>query len=151
MRSHLSFDHFAAVLAALGASAAMACGGGTPQPVQANEVTPAAPVGAGQASCSANSCGGKAPSAQAEPAPASASSPPVAAAPAVAAADSTPASTSPATSPATAPAPKTAAASAPGKPAPKTVARKASAPKADAAEASCGAGTCSGDMKKKIL
>ena len=43
MRSHPSFDTFASVLAALGASAAIAaCGGAMPQPVHANEVTPAA-------------------------------------------------------------------------------------------------------------
>ena len=59
MRPNLSFEHFAAVLGAIGATALVACGGSQPQPVQANEVAPAAsaPAVAGQASCSAAGCG----------------------------------------------------------------------------------------------
>src|SRR5260221_13874202 len=61
MRSDLSFESFAVILAALGASALVACGGGTPQPVHANEVAPAAsgvPGAPGHASCS--NCGARA-------------------------------------------------------------------------------------------
>ena len=47
MRPNLSFDKFAAVLATLGASAAMACGGSQPQPAQATDVTPAVTAACG--------------------------------------------------------------------------------------------------------
>ncbi len=61
MRPNLSLDHFAAVLATIGASALVACGGSQPQPVQANEVAAPAAVRvdchAGEASCSASGRG----------------------------------------------------------------------------------------------
>jgi hypothetical protein len=158
MRPHLTFEHFAAVLAALGTSTAIACGGGTPQPVHANEVPAAGTATPGHASCSANGCSGKTVGAQpdapatagaglAAPASttsstASAASASTATTAATAAADSSPPAASAA---AAAPATTT---KAPG----KTPAKKAATPKpSSAGEASCGAGTCSSDMKKKIL
>jgi hypothetical protein len=44
MRPNLSFENLAAVLAALGTSAIVGCGGAAPRPVQASEVKPAANV-----------------------------------------------------------------------------------------------------------
>jgi hypothetical protein len=41
MRPNLSFDTFASVLAALGTSALVACGGSEPKPVNASDVAPA--------------------------------------------------------------------------------------------------------------
>ena len=69
MRSNLSFDTFATVLAALGASTLVACAGQQVQPVQAHEVAPTSPpAGHAQASCSANSCGSSATAAPVAPA-----------------------------------------------------------------------------------
>jgi hypothetical protein len=117
MRPNLSFEKFTAVLASLGASVAIGCGGGTPQPV-------AVAPGTGAASMAT-------PSAAPTAAPGAANV--AAAAPA--------ASTATATEPSS-------AASKPAAKAPK----KDVAPKvAPAGEASCGAGTCSTDVKKKIL
>ena len=62
MRPNLSIENLATVLAALGASALVACGGAQPQPGARERGRagglPARP--AGQASCSANGCGAKA-------------------------------------------------------------------------------------------
>jgi hypothetical protein len=125
MRSHPSIEDFLVVLAALGASAAVACGGATPQPVQASEVT-VAPAAAPAASPAPD------PAPLATPSPVAAST---------AAASPTPAAAAPAAAVTPTPA---------SKPVPKAVAKKA--PRAEeAGEASCGAGTCSGDTKKKIL
>jgi hypothetical protein len=155
MRSDLSFEKFTAILAALGASTVFACGGATPQPVQANEVTPAAAATPGHASCSANGCSGKAgvksdaPSAAALPASVASPTTP-AAVPAPAPASASTSATSAAAEPA-ASSPSRATAP-PVKPTAKEGTKKAAAPKvAPAGEASCGAGTCSGDTKKKIL
>ena len=58
MRSDLSFENIAAVLAALGGCGLVACGGGLPQPVHAHEVAPATTAPATvSASCSAKGCG----------------------------------------------------------------------------------------------
>jgi hypothetical protein len=142
MRIDLSFENFAAVLTVLGTSAAIACGGGTPQPVQANEVVPAAATPRPEAVTSA------AASATAPPAPgaAEASLPTPPASPTLVSATSASAPSAAANGIGPNPAAAEAA-----KPAPK-VGTKTAAPKPDTAgEASCGAGTCSGDTKKKIL
>ncbi len=70
MRPNLSFENIASVLAALGASTLVACGGATPPPVNASDVNvPAASAKpAGQASCSASGCGANAAAAPAAPA-----------------------------------------------------------------------------------
>ena len=150
MRPNLSFENLAAVLAALGTSALVACGGATPQPVQANEVTPTTTAPAGNASCSAKGCG---------------------ASPATAAAGATTPTTVPATTTATTPttdaasattpaatatpvataAPATTTAPAAKKQAPKGSTATAPKKKPAAGEASCGAGTCAADPKQKVL
>ncbi len=146
MRVDLSFEKFATVLAAAGASTAIACAGATPPPVQANEVKPPSSAVAGHASCSAGSCGGEAKDAKSNgvaAAPAAFTPPVVADAPAPAPASIAPAAVATATlTSGTRPAPQ-----------PKAATKASSAPKraAPAEEASCGAGTCSGDTKKKIL
>ena len=153
MRSDLSFENIAAVLAALGASALVACGGGSPQPVNASEVAPstAAPA-TGNASCSAKGCGASPSGAAAATSPttnaASTTTDTPTATPA--ATDTPPAATT--TPPATTAAPATTTAS--KTPPRKQPARGATAqkpkPKASG-EASCGAGTCAADPKQKIL
>jgi hypothetical protein len=152
MRVDLSVEKFTAVLAALGTSAAIACGGATPQPVQANEVTlmPAATKTQGAAKSDTTPAttspdtagaqgGGAAPSEAPRVAPVPASTPGANAPAAVA---SSPPSASPA---------GTAASTGTKPPTPKGGAKAAPPKPASAGEASCGAGTCSGDMKKKIL
>ena len=140
MRPNLSFEHFAAVLGAIGATALVACGASEPQPVQANEVAPATSAAAttGQASCSAAGCGAnKTGNAPAMPAAS-------AAAPATSAA----AATSPAVD---APVAAAAASAAPAAPASPTAVTKPVAKKKKAmpsGEASCGAGTCSSNTKQ---
>jgi hypothetical protein len=143
MRPNLSIENLTAVLAALGTSAIVACGGNEPQPVHANEVPgTAAPAGSGMASCSAKGCGGKAADTTA-PATAPATSPAMGAA-----ATTTPAATADvAASTSAAPA----ASAAPSKAPAKSTAKKATGTPKASGEASCGAGTCSGDSKKKIL
>ncbi len=153
MRSDLSFESFAVILAALGASALVACGGGTPQPVHANEVAPAAsgmPGAIGHASCS--NCGARAapgPNAASDsPSPAPAPSEPATTAASSSATNAAAAPASVALAPASdSPAPPTKATAKKGTVPPKPPAHKAP----PAGEASCGAGTCSGDSKKKIL
>jgi hypothetical protein len=152
MRTDLSFENIAAVLAALGASALVACGGATPAPVQANEVAPAtagAPQGA--ASCSAAGCGAKAatPAATTEaPSTTTGTAPATdAASGTTPTATATPAAT---TAPATTAAPATTTASTTP---PKKAAQKAGprTGKKPAGASACGAGTCASDPKQKIL
>jgi hypothetical protein len=157
MRSDLSFENIAAVLAALGTSALVACGGASPQPVNASEVAPVttAPA-AGNASCSAKGCGASPSGAAATSPTTNAASTTTASPTATAATDPTTATTTAAattTAPAAtaAPAATTAPATTPPKkqPAKGATAQKPK-PKAGG-EASCGAGTCASDPKQKIL
>jgi hypothetical protein len=147
MRPNLTFENFVAVLAAVGTSTIVACGGATPQPVQANEVTPTSTTPAGNASCSAKGCGAST--------TAAASPSTVATAPAV---------VTPATPPTDAAAvamPSATAAPAATLAATPPVAQKKAPPKANTAqapkkkpasgEASCGAGTCAATPTQKIL
>jgi hypothetical protein len=157
MRPNLSFEKFASVLAALGTSAIVACGGSQAQPAHATEVVPAAPGATGQASCSASGCGGKA-SPDGKTGAAAAPAPTTAAAMTPAtdvAAPSTASAAAQASSDGGMGAASTSAAAPAGKPPVAKAAatpKKAGSPKgAPAGEASCGAGTCSGDAKKKIL
>jgi hypothetical protein len=148
MRPNMSFEKFAAVLAALGTSAALGCGGAQPQPVNANEVAPQGP--------SVPAPDTKAISAAATEPSNATPSPVTAPPPATNAAASTPPAEAAAPSPASAeektPAAAASAAPPPAKvPAAKATAKKPAASKPSNAEASCGAGTCGGDAKKKVL
>lgn len=177
MRPNLSLQNIASTLAALGTTALVACGGSAPpasSPVQSNEVAPAgATATPGQASCSAAGCGankGKAGDAKAaadghcgasakhEPGQASCSAKSGdtkggdtkgadATTPSTGAAAATTPTATPAADakPAGTKAADKATAATPAKP--KTP--PASGKKAGAAQASCGAGTCSVDPKKK--
>jgi hypothetical protein len=148
MRPNLSFENLAAVLAALGTSAIVACGGGTPQPVQANEVTPATTTPAGNASCSAKGCG-----ASPATAAAGATTPttvPAATTPTTPAADAASGTTPTATATPVATAATTATAAVKKQP-PKGSTANAPKKKPAAGEASCGAGTCASDPKQKAL
>ncbi|HEY8040473.1 MAG TPA: hypothetical protein VIF15_11795 [Polyangiaceae bacterium] len=152
MRPNLSFESLAAVLAALGTSAIVACGGSNPQPVNATDVAPAATTAAtGQSSCSAKGCG-------ATPAPpaatGAAAAPASTAAPAgTSAANGTPADANPTpattNAPASPPPSATTASGKPPAPKPKGTTPPKKGPKGG--EASCGAGTCASDPKQKIL
>jgi len=137
MRPNLSFEQFAAVLGAIGATALVACGAAEPQPVHANEVAPSASAATGQASCSAAGCGAsKGANAAAMPA-ASAVAPETTAAAATA-----PATDAPVAAAAASAAPTPASSATP----PKPVAKKKKV--MPSGEASCGAGTCSSNTKK---
>jgi len=125
MPSNLSFENLAAVLSALGATALLACAGQQPQPVNAREVSPVSSATPTTATMG--------PPAAATPA---AMDPPAAATPA---AMDPPAAATPATENV---AVKPTAA--------QGTAKKVPVQKAAHGEASCGAGTCSNDTKKKI-
>jgi len=150
MRPNLSFENIASVLAALGASTLVACGGAAPPPVNASDVNvPSANAKpAGQSSCSANACGGAATAA----APGAAPATPAPTAPSTDAASATAASASPTAAPAS-PASTDATAAAPAAPAkPKPVVAKKPKPKGSpAGDASCGQGTCAADAKPKVF
>jgi len=158
MPPNLSFENLTVVLSALGVSTLVACAGNQPQPVSAREVPPVSsstPAPAtGQSSCSASGCGGKkAPEGTAAASPVAASgaamAPAAVDAPAAAAAASPAATTEKVavkpdgTSPASPERGRSDAAS-------LGTAKKVPVQKAVHGEASCGAGTCSNDTKKKI-
>jgi hypothetical protein len=173
MRPNLSLENIASTLAALGTTALVACGGSAPapsSPVQSNEVTPAATSATpGQASCSAAGCGankgkgGDTKAAAEGHCGASAKHDPGQASCAAKGGDAKPDSTTPSTgaaagsSPAATPAAaattdakggdKPTAAAATTKP--KAPAASGSGKKPGAGQASCGAGTCGADPKKK--
>jgi hypothetical protein len=157
MRPNLSFENLAAVLAALGTTAIVACGGATPQPVQANEVKPAANAPAGNASCSAKGCGASPATAAASPATPAATT---ATSPATEAASATMPAASAVRDTATPPASTTTTTTTVTTPTTAAVSKKqgprastAQAPKKKpgaSGEASCGAGTCSGSATPKV-
>ncbi len=153
MRSNLSFENFASVLAALGATRLRCVRRDAAQAGQRDRSGARDRAGrragaAGQSSCSAAGCSGKK-TADAPAAAAPGATPATnAAAPSTPPADPTPTPAA-AASPAAATPPSTSASPTAKAPA-KTTAKKKPAAKPAQGEASCGAGTCSGD-KKQIL
>lgn len=154
MRPNLSVSHIASVLTAIGGAAVVAaCGGAPPAaaPANANEITHPGPGVGGQSSCSAKGCGANATSGEGHSscgAKAAPETPKTGVAPG-GAGNATP--TPDAKPEAAKDDAKGAVTGAAPAPAPTTTAKPKPAPKkgAGAGQASCGAGTCAADPKKK--
>jgi len=154
MRPNLSLSNIASTLAALGGATALivACGGDAKPAANANEVKSSTPSGSGgQASCASNgSCGAKTGDSEKKPDTAATTAattpPPATTTPATGTA---PADTKPGADPKTAATTATTGTTKPTPPPMKPASGGGGTAKPKG-QASCGAGTCAADPKKKM-